>query len=672
MFSIFKSPRVISFFAIAIVLLGIFAGRLFHIQVVDNDYYISESKKGDSYKVVIPANRGEILDRNGNPLVVNRQGYSIILDYAYFPPSDDNAARNAVILNLVNLLESRSEAWINDLPMDVNAAGALEFRADSDREIQKMKSKEMLGLNYYATVENCYQALMEKYGIEGYSLQDAMKIAAVRYKLTLDGFSMSAPVTIAEDVSTETIQIIKQDSTKYKGADSRITAYREYADGTVAPHILGITGKISAEQYQEKKSDGYLMNDIIGQSGIEKAMEQYLRGIPGEMTVTVDDAGDVTKTVTKEPVQGHTIVLTIDKDLQVVAQNELASVARSVASDSAGAVVVENVNTGEILASASYPTYDISKYREEYDKLSKDKTKPLFNRFAQGTYAPGSTFKPAMAVAGLEEGVITPSTTFVCHGSFSYLGSTFGCLDSHGTVNVVRALEKSCNIYFYNTALNLGISKMNQYCTDFGLGQKTGVEIAESKGILAGKAYSDSVGSVWRPGDTVQAGIGQSDNLFTPLQLASYCSTLANGGTRYQSRYVKQILSYDCSEVIVDNQPVVLEQMDISPTTLDTVHSGMRAVASTYTLSNIFKAAGVNVSAKTGTSQVRNPDGTVRNNGFLITFAPSEKPELSVASVIELAGSGTSTASLTAAILSYYYSGSDYMSTPQAYFSVLP
>ncbi|MCC8022239.1 MAG: penicillin-binding protein A, partial [Clostridiales bacterium] len=284
---------------------------------------------------------------------------------------------------------------------------------------------------------------------------------------------------------------------------------------------------------------------------------------------------------------------------------------------------------------------------------------------------PGSTFKPAMAIAALESGTVDSTTTFRCTGTYKYLDQTFSCLSAHGSLNVVRAIQHSCNTYFYNVADAMGIELMNEYAADFGLGQRTGVEIPEALGVLASPSYKESLGTVWNPGDTIQAAIGQSDHLFTPLQLASYSATLANGGTRYQSRLVNQVMSYDYSEIITQYQPTVLDEVVISQTSLDLVKEGMNRVGTVGTLSSAFRGLNFEVSAKTGTSQVKGSDGQNRNNGFLISFAPSDDPELSIASVIELAGSGTSTADLTRRILDYYYTETTSDSIPQDYGTLL-
>ena len=649
------SLRSLTAIILVIALVCTFGYTLYDIQIVNGEYYRAQNSTLSTYTVTIEAARGEIVDRNGNPLVTNRQGNSIILDAAYFPSSEENDERNAIIMNLIELFEANGEEYVNNLPL-VQSADGIAFTEDEDA-VATMKSEDMFNLQSYATAQNCFDAMVEKYGLEGYDTATALKIGSIRYELTRLLFSIENPVTIADDVSDETVAAIKEDQQTYLGADVLAVAYREYADSTLAPHILGTVRKINAEEYAELRDEGYGINDTIGESGIESAMESELRGTPGELTITIDADGNVTEEITKEPIQGNTVVLTIDRDLQRIAQQQLEITCNEVsASQSAGAVVVEDVNTGAILAAASYPTYDLQDYYDSYSSLASNSRQPLFNRFALGTYAPGSTFKPAMACAALEEGVIDESTTFRCGGVWQYYDVTFRCLNSraHGSENVREALRDSCNIFFYNCADRLGISKMNEYASMFGLGEKTGVEISEAAGVLAGPASAERYNRVWQMGDTIQSGIGQSDNLFTPLQLANYCATVANGGTKYEMHFVQAVINTS-SGTIEETGAAVAEELPISDNTFNIVHEGMRMVAQQYTLSNIFSDSGVDVACKTGTSQViRN--GEEANNGFLITFAPYENPEISIASAIELAGSGTSTAEITASIIEYYYS----------------
>ena len=652
-----RHSSIRSFVCILLVVAVIFGfgADLYTIQIKNHDYYISQNNAVKTYTVPIEATRGEIVDRNGNSLVTNRSGNSIILDAAYFPPKSENEKRNAIIINLLQLFRKNGEEWINNLPLTVDG-GKIVFTDDED-EVTNMKSKNMFNLQKYATAENCFNAMVEEYGLQSFDKETALEIGAVRYELTRLSFSIENPVVIADDVSSETVAAIKEDQTSYLGANVKVTSYREYKNPELAPHILGTVRKINADEYEQLKDSGYGITDTIGESGIESAMEEELRGVPGELTITVDSNGNVSEEVTKDPVQGNTVVLSIDKDLQLLAQEKLKETCDGVdLYNSAGAVVVESVNSGELLAAASYPTYSITDYYDDYTRLAKNSRKPLWNRFALGTYAPGSTFKPMMACAALEEGVITDSSTFTCRGTFQYYDITFKCLNqnAHGSENVKTALRDSCNIFFYNCADRLGISKMNEYASMFGLGEKTGVEINEAAGVLAGPASVERYNKKWQMGDTIQSGIGQSDNLFTPFQLANYCATVANSGTRYDLHFVKAIINTKNGSVD-ETGATVAEDLPISDSTFKTVQEGMRLVATNGAPASVFRKIDVDVACKTGTSQIVK-NGQIVNNGFLITFAPYDNPEISIASVIELAGSGTSTAEITSSIIDYYYS----------------
>lgn len=662
--SIYKSSRTtIAIILIIVTLLG-FGYQLYDIQITNNEYFAAQNNTVKTYTVPIEASRGEIVDRNGNPLVTNRQGNSIVLNAAYFPASSENSERNKIILNLINLFNSKNEEYVHNLPIKLTKSGKVRLFTEKDSEtfekdIKAMKGADMLNLQPYATAQNCFDAMIEKYGLEDilqkYGAQTALEVGNIRYELTRLLFSVSNPITIADDVSDETVAIIKESRDKYLGADVRVVAYREYVDSTLAPHIIGTIRKINAEEYERLKDEGYSITDEIGESGVESAMEPYLRGTPGEKTITIDGDGNVTEELTKEPVQGDTVVLTIDKNLQKIAQIKLEQICKSVDYyRSTGAVVVEDCNNGEVLAAASYPSYDLDDYYKNYSKLAKDTKTPLYNRFALGTYAPGSTFKPMMSCAALQEGVISEGSTFTCSQVFKVRDMEFKCTDSHGSLNVKEALQHSCNVFYYNCAQKLGIEKMNMYGSMFGLGQKTGVEIPEASGILAGPEYRKRFDRTWSPGDTVQAGIGQSDNLFTPLQLANYCATIANGGTRYKMHFVKSRIS-KATGIASESGATAVRRVDVSENNINIVKAGMRRVATSGGPNIVFNQLDTKVACKTGTSQVV-VKGIKHNNGFLITFAPYENPEISVASAIELAGSGTSTAEITSALIDYYYS----------------
>ena len=654
-------------------------------QLIDAEQYKSAADSLAVSSSSVKASRGEILDCNGNPLVTNRQGNSVVFKFSEFPSSKKQDERNELIFSLIKLFEKNDVEWIDNLPLKYKN-GKLVIDKDKDAEFEYMVSQNMLEMEKgeKSTAEECFDALVERYGLEGYSKKDARKIASVCFGMKYSYFSASSPYTFAEDVPTSLVSAIKEKSSTYPGVDSESVSYREYNDKTSFSHILGVVGSISAEEYAletkkltEKlnddtltakeikvlKNNAYSLNDSYGKSGIEAAMESYLRGTNGIKTTTTNSDGTVTEDYLSKPIQGNTVVTTIDSELQKVAakalQEMLIDNKNSSYFGTAGAMVVMNCKTGAVLANVSLPTYDITKYFTDYSKLAADNDSPLWNRGIQSAYAPGSTMKPAIAIAALEEETATLNSTCYCGGTYVLKDQTFKCLQTHGYLNVTTAIQKSCNIYFFEMGKKLGIDKMNKYCSLLGLGQKTGIELPEAEGVLASVANKEAVGQVWNPGDTVQAAIGQSDNLFTPLQLANYCATIANGGTRYKPYMIKSVLSADMSEVIYETEPEVLNTINVSKKTLDIVKQGMRQVVSEGASSVYFNKCIVDVAGKTGTSQLkRTTESGVTldcNNGFFISFAPYDDPEIAIAIVAENALTGSQTSQAAVPVYNYYF-----------------
>lgn len=339
-------------------------------------------------------------------------------------------------------------------------------------------------------------------------------------------------------------------------------------------------------------------------------------------------------------------------------------------------MVVLNCKTGAVLASVSLPTYDITRYYTDYDKLAADTESPLWNRGLQSAYAPGSTMKPAVALAALEENKITENSTCYCGATYVLEDVTFKCLSHHGYIDVKTALQKSCNIFFFEMGTALGIDKMNKYCNLLGLGQKTGIELPEAEGMLASVANKEAAGQVWLPGDTVQAAIGQSDNLFTPLQLANYCATIANGGTRYKPYIIKSVLSADMSDVIYETEPTVLNTLNVSEKNLNIVKEGMRRVITDSSCKYYFEDCIVDVAGKTGTSQLQRTtkSGATMdcNNGFFISFAPYDDPEIAIAIVAENALSGSKTSQAAVPVYNYYFGQKTSFDTEQTPNTLIP
>lgn len=651
------NTREIILIALAVLVFLLFSANLFRIQVVnarsEKDRVIASS----SVKVEAP--RGEIYDRNGKLLVTNSQSNSLIFDANFFPSQKEMEERIEIIDSLIKLFEENNAKWNDDLPVKIKG-GKAYFKKKADSDIAFLKSKDFLNLNEYATAQNCLDALIERYSLENYSARRARKIASVCYSMKKNIFSASAPYTFAEDVPNELVAMVKENSEFYRGVDVKIVSEREYVDGKIAPHIIGMVGAINADEYAEKKDEGYSYTSFIGKSGIEKAAESYLKGTDGEKVVLTNADGEKETIYTQEPVKGNAVILTIDSEVQKAVQDALYTEVNVTLKDKrsyqlTGACVVEELATGEILAAASYPTYDLGTYWENASSLNNDPLAPLWNRAFQSTYTPGSTMKLAVSMAGLEEGVIKNNSYSVrCSGVYTYYDDYRPrCMGVHGMQNVTNALYNSCNCFFYEVSRLLGIEKLNEYCAMFGLGSKTGIEINESEGKLDSVAARSALGEQWTPGFTLQAGIGHGNNMFTPVQLCSYVSTVANEGTRRKASLIKNVLASDFSSVVYENPHDILSQANFKSSSWSLVKQGMRLVGDHY-----FKDAVVPVCAKTGTTTVSktiNGHQIETYNGLVVCYAPADNPKIAVSVIIEGAGSGGSVAPVAVEAINAYF-----------------
>lgn len=656
--------RYILMVGVTVVLFGGFIVALMNLQIGQGAYYKEQSEKKIYSTEAIPAARGNVYDRNGRLLITNRNGYNITVSKAVFLQSD----QNQTILELVELLDAYKAPHNDTLPITSAAPYAWDTSTDAKKSAGE-KLRKAYELKKDATADEALQALCEAYGIpKAWKPAARRTVAGVRYEMDLREFTMSNPFVLAEDVSIEVVTVFSERSVDYPCISVTTGAYREYVDPTVAPHILGRIGKIYAEEYPALKEKGYLMSDLVGKEGIEKAMEEYLRGTDGSRLIERNARGEVLNVQTiREPTQGNNVILTIDANLQTAAQKALEKTIRSLRSDydiedaNAGAVVVVQVDTGETLASATYPTFDLTRYSTDYKALSEDPDKPLFNRAFNGTYAPGSTFKMATAAAILEEKIVTPTTKILDRGIYKkyedyqpkcWKYDDYG--ETHGSITVSEALRDSCNYFFYDSADRLGIDALNKYCRQLGLGSKTGLELGESNGTLAGPEYRASVNASWYPGDTLQAAIGQSDNLFTPVQLATYLATIVNGGTRYRTHLVKYVNDATDGRVVLDNQPAAVNELDISAENREAIMRGMYLTAAEGTAANVFSDYPIHIGCKTGTATVAK--GTA--NGIFVAFAPYEDPEIAVAVVVEHGAHGNTIAPIARAVFDEYFSGS--------------
>lgn len=657
--------RFIALILIVVVIFVAYGGKLYKMQIIDGEYYKEQSEKKIYSTENITASRGNITDRNGQLLVTNETVYTIKFSRAMLPKSE----QNDIILRLVQLVTPFGEKYNDTLPISSEAPFYYVLNDDtSQKRIDSLVEK--FGLDGTATAADIMQHLIAEYKIDtALTTNEKRIVAGVRYQMERASFSTSNPYIFASDVSIDTVTMLKELSDEYPGVSVDTESKRVYTTPYLASHILGRTGMIYAEEYPDYKEKGYKMSDIVGKEGIEKAMEEYLRGEDGTKVIERDSHGKVLGVTTvEEPVSGNTVMLTIDKDLQEVTQRSLEETIAGIAEGgknkankegadaNAGAAVVIDVNTGELLASASAPNFDLTTYLENYSALVTDKDMPMFNRAFSGTYAPGSTFKMATAIAALEEGTINPSTRIVDKGIYvKYKGYSPRCWvypSAHGSINVAQALEKSCNYFFYQSADIMGIEKLNMYCRKLGLGEKTGIELSESVGILAGPEYRDSIaGREWSPGDTLQAAIGQSDNLFTPLQIANYVATIVNGGTRYKTHLVKSVNDTSSGTSVTESTVEVVEQLEMKDENYHAVMYGMQLAAKSGTASNLFSVYKVGVGAKTGTASV--PSGTA--NGVFVAFAPYEDPEIAVCVVVEHGAHGNYVGAVAKAVFDEYF-----------------
>ncbi len=656
--------RYITIVVCAVLVFVLIFGRAFEIQIINSKRYVEQANGISKITAPIKASRGEILDCYGRPIATNREGYNIIFNYA----SINKTTINDTILSLIKLLKNHE--WKDDLPLTDTAPYSFDKEA---AEISKKRMLDMLELAHYATPQNCFDALVKRYSLEDRDKKQQRLIMGVRYTMERAGFSISVPFTFAEDVSSKVMTVILENTDIYgeNGVSVEVASFREYDNASVAPHIIGTVSPIYAEDWEELKAKGYSYDDKVGRSGIEKACEDDLRGTDGEITYTVDSKGKIISSeVTKEPVPGCTVRLTIDKNVQISAQKALMDTIKQLNADkiyaNAGAAVAVNVKTGGILAAVNCPTYTYEQYENDYESLVKDTTgRPLFDRAFTGAYPPGSTFKPAVACAALQEGVITDSEVITCVRKYRHFKDYQpNCMHFHGGITLIPALSKSCNYFFFETGRRLGITKMNAYCKKLGLGVKTGVEVSESAGTLAGPESR----AEWYEGYTLSAAIGQSDNAFTPLQLATYTATIANSGVRYKTTLIDKVMSYSQDKVIRKTEPQIVDTVKLDESVINSVKKGMLSVTEDGTGSRVFADYPITVGGKTGTAETtKGADHTV-----FIAFAPYDNPEIAVAVIIEHGKYSSYSGGLLKAIFNAYFFTELQNETDEPAYELLP
>jgi penicillin-binding protein 2 len=705
-----STGRLFAFGLLVVALLALCVGTLYKLQIIEGAAYYEESQNKQVSEQTVTAARGNILDRYGRVLVSNRECYNLkISDKRLF--SDEVEDPNAVILQMINMVEAAGDKYTDDLPITKEPP----FEYTNMTDIQRMLLNAYLkdkGLDEDTTAVELMSYFRTRYDIAGsYNAEEMRKIASVRYAVNVRYAINTNPYVFVEDASIDLISDLM--GVVGNVVEVETSYIREY-NTQYAAHILGYVQAMSdadMEKYRPgKENSTYDYDTKVGKDGVELAFENWLHGTNGKATVERTASGTVTSTIyTEDPVPGNHVYLTIDIQLQEAVEriletgiqtlqlkrdeDNLKAVSEGRTDDvrediQGGAIVVVDIKTGEPLAIASYPTYNLSTLLEDYDEISSTEYDPLFNRALLGAYAPGSTFKPCTAIAGLSENIINTETQILCDGVFtkySDQGYAPECWIytqdhlTHGNDNVTEALKDSCNIFFYTVADNLGIRKLMEYAEDFGLGESTGIELVETTGNMANPDNHLTYDvDEWVDGDTVQTGIGQSDSLFTPLQLAEYCAAIANGGTRHSAALLKSVRSFDYSRQLYQKDTEALSTVETADYNWAAVQRGMYLMANDissssltvyYALGNYsYNGVSLPVAAKTGTSQL-GEDKT--NNAIFMCYAPFDDPQIAISIVVERGQAGANLSSMARNVLDAYFGLGDKSSTADSEYTLL-
>ena len=653
--------------------------QLFNLQIVHGAEYREESNTRLTRETTLEAARGSILDRTGVELVNTNTKFGLEL---YKTKIDDNELNNS-ILNIVNVLEKYQVSYEDSFPITIEP---FQYTKTGD-DLQSWLEENELDAN--TTPEQAFYHFKDRYEIQNTDIKEVRKILAIRYEITITGYSSTRALTIAEDIPREAVAEFTESGDKFPGINIVVEPVREYTSGTLASHILGYASTISAEEYETRK-DTYSQNDIIGKTGIEYVFEKYLKGKNGTKQIDMAVDGTITSEYTsEEAVAGSDVVLTIDSNLQKITEQALENNIKKIASGGfgqrydakAGSCVVMNVKTGEILAMASYPNYNPADFiggisTENWNKYNQDEAKPLMNKAMQNSYPPGSIFKMVTAIAGLESGAITRTEQINDTGLYRKYGLTWPCWyytdyhRGHGLLNVSGAIEKSCNYFFYETGDRMGIETLAKYARYFGLGVKTGIELpSETAGAMATPEYAEQVGVTWTKGQTINASIGQGLDSFSPLQMTKYLAMVANGGKPIDVSIIKTIRKPDGTEASKEeinnfvNQKLGIteeqtEDLNINEQNLDAIRQGMKSVTSdtTGTAYVRFRDFGIEVGGKTGSAEA----GTDENgkdivHAWFAGYAPFEDPEIAIVVMVENGGHGNYTAEVVRDIMQEYF-----------------
>ena len=668
--------RMILLIAAACAVMGLFVLRLIFLQLVNGDDFKAQATNTTDYNFTVTAARGDIVDSSGRRIATSTTSYNVVLNKLLMGDRD----LDTMLQQIVELLRENGESWNDTLLIgQPDAAGHYEFTDDdtstSDQK-QLADMKDTLGLQQYATADDVMEMLVEKNNLQGFSLEWQRVLAGIHYEMDRQAFSNVNNFVMAENVSAATVATIKEHSLQLPGVEIVETSARSYEQSDIIPAVLGRVGKITAEKWKVTDSDGnvtyplrekgYNMNDILGISGLESAYEDELRGKDGVETITRNSDGVIVDTqLTTVPEPGHTVQLTIDSNFQRAVDKALAENIDMInrvyntgdMKAAAAAAVVIDVKDGGVLAASNYPSFDQNLYATNYSEYSSDPGLPLFNRALQGLYTPGSTFKPAVAVAALDSGLINQYSTVFCNGVYNYFKDYHPKCTRHGhsgNIDVVTAIKWSCNIFFYDVGRRLTSDVYDAYAYKLGLGQRTGVEVSEATGRLTTKNDSNYTASL-----DVQAAIGQGNTVVTPIQLATYAATLANNGVRYRTHFVKAILDTNTGEVLSETQPEVMDVIEGTGNTFELVREGMKQVPST--ISGKISSYPIAIACKTGTPQRSETYAPGKHylNAMMVAYLPADDPEIAIGISIEYGGYGARTGDLVVDIANAYFAMKD-------------
>lgn len=670
------------------LILGAFAMKLFDLQIIETGGRVDNTKTFQT-ETRVKAARGDILDCNGNVLVTNRASYDLVFNH-YVICSAENT--NALLLELVHLCWELDIDYTDHFPVTEKTpfSYTLSDQTSTWQGYFQAYLPKKGGLDSDITAPLLVRKLRDVYKLpEEWSDEEARAVIGIRYELDLRQGITNLPMYVfLEDATNEELAALLELNTP--GLKAEASTVRQY-NTKYAAHILGFIGAMDSKQWaQYKNKEGYYMDTLVGQDGLEEAFEEYLHGTDGVRVDITDTKGNILESYYKKdektgkeyrPISGQNVQLSIDLSLQSTAEEQMDALVTALRKSGeglgedaekpdgydieGGAVVVMNVKTGQILACASYPTYDLSTFREDYNTLLETPFAPLYNRALLAQYPPGSTYKMSMVIAGVNSGKINRHTLVVDEGKYTkYEDYQPECLIysqvgyGHEPENAMTALRDSCNYYFYKLGDDLDIAVIDATAKALGLGESTGVELYEKIGHRANpetKALLNKGDDArWYKADQLMASIGQSINRFTPMQLCVYTTTLANRGVRYQATFLNKVISADYSNVVREQVPVILSEMEISDEAYLAYTEGMRLVATDGTANKIFKNYPIAVAAKTGTAETDAGEGA-SDNGAFVCYAPYDDPQIAVVVYGEKAGHGSTMAQIAKAILDAYF-----------------